>query len=431
MHQAGILGESMGDAKSMGWSVEAQPKHDWETLVGSVQDHIGSLNWGYRVALRDAKVEYINARGKFTGPHTIDCTNRKGEVKSISGRRILIAVGGRPSYLGVPGDKECCITSDDVFSLPSSPGKTLVIGGSYIALETAGLLTALGLDVTVVIRSIALRGFDQQVADAIVEYMERHGTQFIRGAIPTKFEKTADGKVKATLKNLDMGFETDNDYDTVMLAVGRRALTDDLGLETCGVETVKNGKIDAQFEQTNVPHIYAIGDVLEARQELTPVAINAGVLLAKRLYNGGTKAMEYDTVPTTVFTPLEYGTIGMSEEDAIAKHGEDNIEVYIQYFKPLEWSTNHEEHNGKKCREDSACMIKLVCDLQDDERVLGLHYLGPNAAEVTQGYAVAMKLGATKGDFDRTVGIHPSTSEVFTTLDITKRSGLDAKAKGC
>ena len=112
-------------------------------------------------------------------------------------------------------------------------------------------------------------------------------------------------------------------------------------------------------------------------------------------------------MPTTVFTPLEYGTIGMSEEDAIAKHGEDNIEVYIQYFKPLEWSTNHEEHNGKKCREDSACMIKLVCDLQDDERVLGLHYLGPNAAEVTQGYAVAMKLGATKGDFDRTVGIHP------------------------
>jgi thioredoxin reductase (NADPH) len=432
MHQAGILGEGMADARSMGWKVGKNVEHDWETLVSSVQDHIGGLNWGYRVALRDASVEYINARGKFVGPHEIECTNRKGTTRTITARRILIAVGGRPSYLGVPGDKECCITSDDVFSLPTSPGKTLIIGGSYIALETAGLLTALGLDVTVVVRSIFLRGFDQEVSEQIVKYMENHGTKFIRRAVPTKFEKTEEGKVKATLHNLDMGFDSDSDYDTVMLAVGRQALTKELGLETCGVETVeKNGKIDAPSEQTNVPHIYAIGDVLESRQELTPVAIKAGVLLAKRLYNGGTISMEYDTVPTTVFTPLEYGTIGISEEDAVKKYGADNVEVYIQYFKPLEWSTNHEEHEGKPHREDSACMSKLVCNLADDERVVGFHYLGPNAAEVTQGFAVGMKMGATKADFDRTVGIHPSTSETFTTLDVTKRSGKDPKAKGC
>eukprot|EP00899_Mesostigma_viride_P028780 jgi/Mesvir1/9087/Mv06343-RA.1 len=205
-----------------------------------------------------------------------------------------------------------------------------------------------------------------------------------------------------------------------------------IGLDAAGVPTAPDGKLDVHHEQTAVPHIYALGDVLRSRQELTPVAIKAGVFLARRLYNGEQQFMEYNEIPTTVFTPLEYGCVGLSEEDAIAKYGADNIEVYHSYFKPLEWATNHEAlPSGVPHREDNACFCKLVCLLPDNERVLGLHYLGPNAGEVTQGYAVAIKLRATKADFERTVGIHPTTAEEFTTMRITKRSGQSAQKSGC
>lgn len=169
----------------------------------------------------------------------------------------------------------------------------------------------------------------------IVEHMERHGTKFLREVVPTKFEKTEDGKVKVTYKNSSLGFEAESIFDTVVLAVGRDACTADLGLDLAGVKTVPGGKIPVEDEQTNVPHIYAIGDVLESRQELTPVAIKAGVRLARRLYGNGTLKMDYNEVPTTVFTPLEYGCVGLSEEAAAAKYGKDNIETYILYNTPL------------------------------------------------------------------------------------------------
>lgn len=292
-------------------------------------------------------------------------------MKQVTAEKFIIAVGGRPKYPGIPGDKECCITSDDIFSLdhpparaclggfsgcalsapredpslspphaetPSPPhpqGKTLCIGASYIALETAGFLTACGFPTTVMARSVFLRGFDTEIASAIVEHMERHGTKFLREVVPTKFEKTADGKVKVTYKSTNLGFEAEAVFDTVVLAVGRDACTGDLGLDKAGVATAPGGKIPVIDEQTNAPHIFAIGDVLESRQELTPVAIKAGVRLARRLYGGGTLKMDYDEVPTTVFTPLEYGCVGLSEEAAIAKYGADAVEVYILYNTPL------------------------------------------------------------------------------------------------
>ena len=180
-----------------------------------------------------------------------------------------------------------------------------------------------------------------------------------------------------------------------------------------------------------MPHIYAIGDVLESRQELTPVAIQAGRLLAQRLYGGGTASMDYNTVATTVFTPLEYGCVGMAEEHAAEAFGADNLEVYHTYFKPLEWQMNHDEHEGVAHREDNCCFVKLICHVPDAERVVGFHYVGPGAGEVTQGFAVAMKLGATKADIDRTVGIHPTNAEHVTTLDVTKRSGKTPFKTGC
>jgi len=267
MHQAAILGEQFSDAREFGWSVDGKPAVSWEKMVEAIQNHVGSLNWGYRVALRDKDVKYINARGVFTDPHTIVATKANGKSETITAAKFIIAVGGRPSYLGVPGDKECCITSDDIFSLPTTPGKTLVVGASYIALECAGFLTNLGFDTTVVSRSIFLRGFDQEIANMIAEYMERHGTRMLRKCTPVKFEKLESGKIAATIRNNDFGLETVEEFDTVLLAVGRTAITKDMGLDLAGVKfDPKTGKIPVVNEQTNVPHIYAIGDVLENRQ---------------------------------------------------------------------------------------------------------------------------------------------------------------------
>ena len=429
MHQGSLLGESFSDAKAFGWNLTCSG-HSWEELVTHVQDHIGSTNFGYRTQLRQKSVTYINAKGKFVGPHSIECTKRNGNTSVITGESIVIAVGGRPNYLGVPGDKEFCMTSDDLFSLPTSPGKTLVVGASYIALECAGFLAGLGYDVSVVVRSIFLRGFDQEVAEHIVSHMERHGVKFIRNSVPECFEKNQAGRIVARLKSGDE--VTSDEFDTVLLAVGRYALTSDLNLESAGVTVnKKTGKIEAESEQTNVPHIYAIGDVLDARQELTPVAIQAGRMLAQRLYNGSMKQMDYNQVPTTVFTPLEYGCVGLAEEHAVETFGADNIEVYHSYFKPLEWQVNHEEHDGVAHREDNSCFVKVITHVPDNERVVGFHYIGPNAGEVTQGFAVAIKLGATKDDIDMTIGIHPTNAENVTTLDITKRSGKSPFKTGC
>ncbi|CAI7894681.1 unnamed protein product [Closterium sp. NIES-53] len=432
MHQAALLGESFSDARAFGWDLPRDVKFDWAALVQGVGDHIGSLNWGYRVALRDGKVTYVNAMGRFVDAHTLECTTRAGQVSRMTAERFVIAVGGRPRYLGVPGDKDLCITSDDIFSLQRAPGKTLCVGASYISLETAGFLAGLGFPVSVMPRSILLRGFDQEVAEHIGLYMERHGVSFIRPAVPTRFDRTHDGKVAVTYKRMDTGLEGREEFDTVVIAVGRDAQTQELNLAAAGVDVNPlTGKIIAPDEQTSAPHIYAIGDVLDTRQELTPVAIKAGQLLAHRLYSGSAQRMDYNLVPTTVFTPLEYGCIGMAEELAIATYGPDNIEVYHSYFKPLEWQVNHEESNGVSHREDNVCYAKLVCNKLDSDRVLGLHVVGPNAGEITQGYAVAMRMGACKADFDATVGIHPTMSEEFTSLRVTRRSGLSPFKTGC
>ena len=225
-----------------------------------------------------------------------------------------MACGGRPSYPDIPGAKEFGITSDDIFSLKKPPGKTLVVGASYVALECAGFLTALGFETSVMVRSIFLRGFDQDMANLIGKHMELHGTKFIRGSTPSKLEQDGD-KITVTWDSADG--EKQEQFDTVLFAIGRYATTDKLDLNAAGLKVEKNGKfIVNPHEQTNVPHIYAIGDVQFGRLELTPSAIKAGALLAKRLYGSSTELMDYNLVPTTVFTPLEYGTIGLTEEAA-------------------------------------------------------------------------------------------------------------------
>lgn len=424
MHQAAILAEARVDQEKSGWNPNMEEKHDWAKMVGNVQMHIKGLNWSYKSEMIKQKIKYFNAYASFDDQHTISLDNGKGKVEKVTAAKVIIAVGGRPSYPGIPGDREFGITSDDVFSLKQAPGKTLVVGASYVALECAGFLTALGYDTTVMVRSILLRGFDQDMANRIGNYMEAYHTKFIRGAVPVKLEKPDPaGKIVVTYKQGDE--EKTEEYDTVLFAIGRYAVTKGIKLENAGVTCESNGKFKVnEQEQTNVPHIYAIGDVIHGQMELTPVAIKAGMLLARRLANKSNELMDYINVPTTVFTPLEYGTCGYTEEEAKNKFGADNIATYHTEFQPLEWQYN------KFRPKDNDCYVKLLVH-KPDGKVVGFHILAPNAGEITQGIGIAMKCGATKDQVDSCVGIHPTTAEDVIGLALTKEENPDAKKGGC
>jgi thioredoxin reductase (NADPH) len=379
------------------------PPHGWETLRSNVQNHIRGLNFKYRVDLREKDVTYINALGTFVDSHTLEIVNAKGIKSNVSFSRCIIAVGGRPSPIDCPGG-DLSISSDDVFSLEKDPGRVLCVGASYISLECAGFLRGIGRDVTVAVRSILLRGFDRECADMIGEHMKGMGINFVEGVVPAKLQKTDDGRIGVTMS--DGTFDV---YDTVLGAIGRTGDTAKLGLDKIGiVPNIKNGKIHAVHEQTSTPNVYVIGDVMVGCPELTPVAIHAGKMLVRRLFGGSDKPMDYRNVCTTVFTPLEYGTVGYSEDDAISEFGKDNLDIYHKYFVPLEWSIS-------PSRSHSQGFCKAVVEKNSD-RVLGLHYLGPNAGEVMQGFGTAMKLGCKFEDIVETVGIHPTTAEEFTTL---------------
>eukprot|EP01091_Cochliopodium_minus_P015808 TRINITY_DN5719_c0_g1_i1.p1 TRINITY_DN5719_c0_g1~~TRINITY_DN5719_c0_g1_i1.p1 ORF type:complete len:536 (-),score=154.89 TRINITY_DN5719_c0_g1_i1:169-1749(-) len=432
MHHAALLGESIQYSEHYGWEgIDRKGlQHNWKILRDNVQNHIRSLNWGYRRSnLPEHNVTYLNALGQFIDNHTVQLTHANKKVETITANNIVIAVGGRPTLPDIPGS-EHAITSDDIWQLENSPGKTLVVGASYVALECAGFLNGIGCDVSVSVRSILLRGFDQQCSEMIGNYMKDHKKiNFMRPSRVEKIEKQENGKLKATIST----HQNDNgngkllqveEYDTILYAIGRQAVTKDLLLDKVGVKTNSlNGKILGVNEQTTVPNIYAIGDCLDGVLELTPTAIKSGKLLAQRLYGNSKKQMDYTNIPTTIFTPIEYGCIGYPEDVALSKFGKENIEVYHTYFTPLEWTVGNKGENF--------CYAKLICDKSDNERIVGLHIVGEHAAEITQGFAVAMKMGATKEDFDGTIGIHPSSTEEFTSLHITKSSGADPFKSGC
>jgi len=392
----------------------------WESIRENIQNYIRGLNFKYRVALREKEVTYFNKLAKFVDPHTIEATDKKGRTSTITGSRFLICTGGRPTPLDCEGG-DLAISSDDVFALETDPGKTLCVGASYISLECAGFLAGFGNDVTVAVRSILLRGFDRECTDRIGAYMQDHGVKFKRSVVPTKMEKVDGDKIKVTFSD-----GSTDEYDTVLAAVGRYADTEKLGLENVGVTTnPKNRKVVCNFEQSSTPNIYAVGDVMDGCPELTPVAIQAGQLLSRRLFGDNIKEpMDYVNICTTVFTPIEYATVGMSEDDCIEKYGKGNIEVYIREFMPLEWSMSHH-------RASHNAFTKVIVDKMPDENVLGIHYVGPNAGEVMQGYGSAMKQGLKFATLKETVGIHPTSSEEIVALSVTKSSGESASAGGC
>ena len=332
--------------EDFGWKGTEEEKlaHSWEEMVENVDNYIRSLNFGYKVDLRKRGVEYLNKLATFKDPHTLECVGKDGTKSEITARRVVIAVGGRPRQLTCPG-AELAITSDDLFWRKGSPGKVCVVGASYIALECAGFLTAFKHDVTVLVRSIFLRGFDQDMANKIGDHMEKIGTKFIKSVVPEKLEKTEDGRIKVTWTGGDSDV-----FDTVLAAVGRDPDLTGLSLDKAGVTVGKSGKLETNQEQTNVPHIYAIGDVQDGHLELTPIAIESGKLLSRRLYEPSKEQMDYENVCTTIFTPLEYSCCGLSEEDAREKYGGD-LMVYHTSFTPLEWTVpNSREYNECYCK---------------------------------------------------------------------------------
>ncbi|XP_071504045.1 thioredoxin reductase 2, mitochondrial-like [Diadema antillarum] len=423
LHHASLLGESMHDARQYGWQLPEHSEISWPTLIGAIQGHVKSLNWGHRVQLTDKNVEYRNGKGSLLDDHTVKVKMKNGKESQFSAANIVLATGGRPIYPSqVSGASEFGITSDDIFSLRKPPGRSLVIGGSYVALECAGFLHGLGFPTTVMVRSICLRGFDQQMSRLVTDHMEASGIQFLWQQVPEAMDRNQDGSLSVRWRTSD-GEERQEEYDMVMFAVGRQPETASLGLQNAGIQMSSGGKVIGSNEQTSVPHIYAIGDILEDGIELTPVAIRAGKLLAHRLFGGSSEVMNYEQIATTVFTPLEYSSVGLSEEKAVERYGEDNIEVYHAFYKPLEYSVPN--------RSSDQCYIKAVCAAEGEQQILGLHITGPGSGEIMQGFALAIRMGATYQQLSSTVGIHPTTAEEVVKLHITKRSGLDPTVTGC
>lgn len=419
MHYAALVKESIKyDAEPFGISTSAGKSltvpHSWESLRENVQNHIHGLNFKYRVNLRENNVVYLNQLAKFLDSHTLEVTDKKGTVSKITSSRFVVAVGGRPTQLECEGG-ELAISSDDLFSLNEDPGRVLCVGASYISLECAGFLAGLGHDVTVAVRSILLRYFDRECAEKIGTYMTDHGVTFRKEVVPTRLEKVPSAGGAKERIQVTFSDGTTDIYDTVVAAIGRTADTKRLGLEAVNIAVEPgNAKIPAIYEQTSCPNIYVIGDCMKGCPELTPVAIEAGIALARRLFNGSKVPMDYKNVCTTVFTPIEYGCVGLSEEDAIEAYGEDNIDVFHKSFFPLEWTLSYP-------RQENQAFTKVIV-LKSSQSVLGIHYVGPNAGEVMQGYGVAMKKRITFQDLLDTVGIHPTCSEEIVTLKVTKRS---------
>ncbi|KAL8578778.1 Thioredoxin reductase 2, mitochondrial [Nucella lapillus] len=434
MHQAALLGHALNDARAFGWEVPQEVPQEvpfsWEKMSAAVQNHVRSLNFGHRVQLKDKDVTYFNALGSLLDPNTVKAVDAKGKEHILKAQNIVIAVGGRPHILEeIPGAREFAITSDDIFWKKESPGKTLVIGGSYIALECGGFLTGLGLDTTIMVRSRCLRSFDQEMGVLVTDHMAASGTNFLWKCRPQQIERGSDGRLLVTYIS-NKGEVMRDVFNTVLLATGRRADTQSLNLKEVGVELDSEtdkmiGGQDGDHERSSVPNIYAIGDVLHGRPELTPVAIKAGRLLAHRLYGASRLQMDYNkaSVATTVFTPLEFGSVGLSEDDALLKYGEDVLEVYHAFYKPLEFTVPG--------RDVSQCYIKVICHREKPQKIYGIHLIGPNAGEIIQGFAVALRCDVSYDQLAKTVGIHPTCAEELVKVHITKRSQLDPTVTGC
>ena len=380
------------DARGFGWTV-GESAFDWPSLVRNKDREIARLNSVYRKLLEDNGVTLFEARARVLDPHTVEVGDRK-----VTAAHILVATGGWPTVPDVPG-REHAITSNEAFHLPRLPGRMVIGGGGYIAVEFAGIFHGLGVEVTQLYRGpLFLRGFDMDVRRTLADEMRKQGVRLQFDADVAGIQRSGQ-TLTATLKD-GRRLET----DAVMFATGRLPNTRGLGIREAGVELAPNGAVvvDQGF-RTSVPSIFALGDVTD-RIKLTPVAIAEAMVFARTLFGGGAGAMDYANVPSAVFSQPPVATVGYTEEAAREVHGE--VDVYRTVFTPLKHTLS-----GR----DEKTMMKLVVE-RAGQRVVGCHMVGADAGEIVQGLAVALECNATKADFDRTIGIHPTAAEEFVTM---------------
>jgi glutathione reductase (NADPH) len=406
MVNAAEYGAWAQDASAFGWDIAAHG-HDWSKLAAARDAEVARLSGIYARLLAGAGVATFDARARFIDAHTLDVGGRR-----ITAERIVIATGGTPTRLPIPG-AELGLVSDDLFTLKALPKRAAVIGAGYIAVEFASILRGLGAQVELLYRAaLPLRGFDEDIRAAAAEALAASGIALNPDVTPTRIARIED-HLMVTLSDGSV-----KEVDAVFFCTGRAPNTAGLGLDRAGVATAPSGAITVDEEhRTSVPHIHAIGDVLD-RVNLTPVATAVGHALADTLFGNKPRRASYENVPTAVFMTPPIGTVGLTEAEAAAR---GPVDVYVTHFTPM-------RHTITKRAGRRTLMKLVVC--QRTQKVLGAHMLGEDAAEIMQGIGIAVVMGATKQDFDRTIGIHPTAAEEFVTLRTrTRVAGVPAAAQ--
>jgi len=395
MWNAAGVAHALEDAAGYGFEVGGV-RHDWGRLRVAREAYIAQLNEIYAQNLARRRIEWLRGRASFR-----DATTLEVNGGLVQAPHIVIATGGTPSAAGVPGGQHA-IDSDGFFALTERPARVGVVGSGYVAVELAGMLAALGTRVTLCMRyDRPLRSFDRLLSTALMREMISHGIELLTQAIPER--------IAARDSALELGLadrRVVGPFDCVLWATGRRPATDDLSLARAGVRTDAAGFIPTdKFQNTNIPGVYAIGDVT-GRDPLTPVAVAAGRRLADRVFGGqAERYLSYDLIPTVIFTHPPIGTLGLTEAEARERFGAD-LKVYTSAFTPLYHALTPTKHRAE---------MKLVC-AGPEERIVGLHVIGAGADEMLQGFAVAVKMGARKVDFDDTLAIHPTAAEELVTM---------------
>ena len=390
------VAETLHNASGYGFDVDIK-SFSWKKLVDARENYINGITTWYDSYLKDSKIDYIQGTAKFVNANTLDVDGTQ-----YTADHIVVAPGGYPIVPDIQG-AEFGITSDGFFALIEQPKRVAVVGAGYIAVELAGLLNGLGSEVSMLLRrGHFLSGFDVMLRDTLMEGMVEDGVNIMSKINVQKIIKEAGNKITIVCDN---GVVLEN-FDALIWAIGRAPATADLNLEAAGIEFDDRGYIPCdEYQNTNVKNIYSVGDVT-GRAQLTPVAIAAARRLSDRLFNGmTTRKLDYENIPTVMFSHPPIGTIGLTEEQARAEHG-DAVKVYTSSFTAMYHAL---------CPNQQKTALKLIC-VGVDEKVVGCHIIGMGADEMLQGFAVAIKMGATKEDFDNTVAIHPTSSEELVTM---------------